>query len=277
MHEPATAFLDAVEQDPALFEPHGFRARSRILEQLDPWHWAASEPADRERARYLHRRLEAVDATWFAQLRERVRQGDGAAALLAARTVGDVAEGDGYDHLDELVAGLLALRDPGAVAPLPPDMVFYQPTPARHIFDLIDRVRPGADDVLVDLGSGLGHVPLLVSICTPARCVGIELEAAHVESARRCAAGLDLRRVRFLQQDAREADLSEGTVFYLYTPFRGAVMATVLAALRDEARRRPLRLCSFGPCAAVLAAEDWLQPEGMVSAGRIGVFRSALG
>jgi hypothetical protein len=42
-------------------------------------------------------------------------------------------------------------------------MVPYQPTPVRHILHLIAAAMVAEDDVFVDLGSGLGHVPLLVS------------------------------------------------------------------------------------------------------------------
>jgi len=56
--------------------------------------------------------------------------------------------------------------------------VLYQPTPARLIFNLLEETRLTANDVLVDLGSGMGHVPLLAAICTPAHCIGIEVEQA---------------------------------------------------------------------------------------------------
>src|SRR6185312_2094526 len=93
--------------------------------------------------------------------------------------------GDAYDWRDELVAGVLPFGEPGEASPLPPEMVFYQPTPARHVFDLLDRLALDADDVLVDLGSGLGHVPLLTAICTPARGIGIEIEPVYVAPARK--------------------------------------------------------------------------------------------
>ena len=39
---------------------------------------------------------------------------------------------------------------------------------------------------------------------------------------------LKLERVTFIQQDARAADFSGGTVFYLYTPFTGSILRSVL-------------------------------------------------
>jgi predicted RNA methylase len=92
---------------------------------------------------------------------------------------------ESYDYLDELVSGILRFVKPdGRIAQLPARMVSYQPTPARHIFDLIGRAQLAERDVLIDLGSGLGHVPLLASICTGTRSIGIELDAAYVNCAR---------------------------------------------------------------------------------------------
>ena len=184
-------------------------------------------------------------------------------------------DGDGYDYLDVLVSGVLHFELPDAeVAEPAAEMVPYQPTPARHIFDFIGRAALTERDVLVDLGSGLGHVPLLASICVGARSVGIELQAAYVECARRSARALNLANVSFVQQDARAADLSSGTVFYLYTPFIGTIMRAVLDSLRQEAAGREIRICAYGPCTPIVADEWWLEVVGTLEPDRVGVFRS---
>jgi tRNA A58 N-methylase Trm61 len=156
-------------------------------------------------------------------------------------------------------------------------MVAYQPTPARHIFELIDAAELTAEDVLVDVGSGLGHVPLVISICTPGRCIGIECESAYVEQAWRCSERLNLHRVEFVQRDAREADLSAGTVFYLYTPFTGSILRAVLDRLRRHALVRPIRVCSYGPCTPELAQEPWLEAMSPATTDRVAVFCSRTG
>jgi Methyltransferase domain len=126
----------------------------------------------------------------------------------------------GYDDLDELISGVLQFAEPSPeVTQLDSEMVAYQPTPARHIFDLISRTTLNERDFLIDLGSGLGHVTLMASICTSAHCAGIELEPSYVSSARNSARSLNLNNATFIQADAHTADFSGGTVFYLYTPF----------------------------------------------------------
>ena len=187
----------------------------------------------------------------------------------------NITGGLGYDYLDDLILGVLRFEETGAaIAPATPEMVFYQPTPARHIFDLIHRTALAEQDVLIDLGSGLGHVPLLAAICTKARSIGIEREPVYVDVARHSAEALNLRSVTFIQQDAREAKLSAGTVFYLYTPFTGNILRSVLDALQHEGERRTIRICTFGPCTATVAEEHWLEAIGVPQADRVALFRS---
>jgi len=150
----------------------------------------------------------------------------------------------------------------------------YQPTPARHIFDLIRRISLTDHDSLIDIGAGLGQVTLMASICTNAVCTGIELEPSYVESARQGAHSLNLKNANFIQADARLADLSRGTVFYLYTPFRGATLREVLNSLRQQATTREIRICTFGPCTGAVAEEPWLSAIGPVETDRIAAFRS---
>jgi tRNA A58 N-methylase Trm61 len=153
-------------------------------------------------------------------------------------------------------------------------MVAYQPTPARRLFDWIGRGTLTERDVVMDLGSGLGHVTLLTAICTRAQCVGIEVNEGYVDCARRSAEALNLSNAAFIRQDVRVADLSLGTVFYLYTPFVGGMLRAVLDLLRREAERREIRVCTYGPCTPVVAEERWLEAAGGFDADRIVEFRS---
>jgi len=283
------ALLLQLEQDRSLDEPERMRERSDALDLLDAClsfeqdeggdAEAASKALLHARASAVAARLEAVDAIAHQAIRSEIRQGRAPGWLLeriAACGRGALPLHDeGYDYLDAAVAGILPFDAPDAeIGELADEMVFYQPTPARHIFDLIGRAALTEHDVLVDLGSGLGHVPLLASICTDARCIGVEREAAYVDCARRCASALNISQATFVQQDAREADFSRGTLFYLYTPFTGGILRTVLDALRREAARRAIRIGTYGPCTQVVAEEPWLEVIGTLQRGRLALFRS---
>jgi hypothetical protein len=226
------------------------------------------------RAAALRTRLEQANLQLYQTARSEIQHGAMPQTLLQWATVNPEA-GQAYDFLDELISGVLQLEEPDVGSAHPgPEMVFYQPTPARHIFDLMRRAAFTEQDVLIDLGSGLGHVPLLAAICSGIRSIGVELEPAYIETARHCARELNLDRVTFVQSDAREADLSHGTVFYLYTPFTGNILRTVLDRLRQETASRAIRVCSFGPCTEVITGEPWLKSLEHCETGRIAVFHS---
>jgi Histone methylation protein DOT1 len=280
-------FIEELEQNRSLDEPDKLRQRLHTLELLETHFPIGQDPVDDSesnrganlhlRAEAIYASLEAVNLSTYRGIRRDIRHGAGSESLLRWVRESNAAVhmgGERYDYLDELISGVLQFNEPSDdLAELPPEMVFYQPTPARHIFDLIERVELTEQDVLVDLGSGLGHVPLLASICSGARSIGIELEAAYVDCAQRSACALNLNRVSFVRQDARAADFSAGTVFYLYTPFTGTILRTVLDSLRREATGREIRVCTFGPCTPIIAKERWLKATGTIALDRVAIFR----
>jgi hypothetical protein len=277
------SLIGELEQDRSLDEPGHLRQRFKALDALDAYlqDGPNGQPiltAVRHRARAIYSELESINFRLYEDIRRDIQRGAGAGRLLKWMPDWNGASVlincKGYDYLDELVSGVLRFEEPSAeVVPLEAEMVAYQPTPARHIFDLIGRTALTERDFLIDLGSGLGHVTLMASICTSARCTGIELEPSYVTCARQSARLLNLN-VRFMQGDARAADLSDGTVFYLFTPFSGTILRVVLNSLRQEAARRAIRICTIGPCTRVVAEEQWLSVIGVLDADRIVVFRS---
>ena len=284
--------VKAIEADRYLADTDRFRGRAEVLDLLDAFDLdsdASRDDAEPDhvalyrRAKELQTELEAANSRLYEYIRDSIRCGDGRNALLrhSGEGVHETTEhgnasrdDDSYNYLDELVSGIFRFTVPSKPKiDLSSEMVAYQPTPARHVFGLIGRAKLTAEDVFVDLGSGLGHVPLLIATCTTARAIGIELEPAFVDCAQQSAKGLQLLNATFLAGDAREADLSSGTVFYLYTPFRGAILRTVLDRLRVEARTRAIRVCTFGPCTPTIADESWLALDLAESSG-VSVFRS---
>lgn len=273
MSEGLAGWIAHAERDAALRDPSRLRERLETIDRLELYEAHAGDVSLAHRAARLRTSLDAINLELYADLRRGLLRGENAFAPWID-ALEPAPSGDGYDYRDDLVSGVLALEEPGQAQPLPPDMVFYQPTPARHIFDLAKRAALHGDDTVVDLGSGLGIVPLTIAAATGARAVGIERETAYVEMARRCARRLNMTRVSFECRDARDADWSQGTLFYLYTPFTGGVMRTVLDALKREAGRRPLRIATFGPCTRVVAAESWLRADAVPAEDRVALFRS---
>jgi hypothetical protein len=274
------ADIAAFECDAALYEELHFASRAEAIDTIE-FHIidriagllaTADQPAElstlQRSAQRLKGQLEQVDLRLFQRLRAEIRAGAWRGAALSGlieQYVGRDAAGDqrqaaiGYDSLDLFINGLLL----STAAPLEtrerePEMVYYQQTPARIILELVQRAALSEKDVFYDLGAGLGHVPMLVSLLSAARAKGVEYEPAYCAYARGCAAALGLARVDFVNMDARQADYADGTVFFMYTPFTGAILEEVLARLRDEAQTRRLRLFTYGPCTAIVSQQRWL-------------------
>ncbi len=126
-----------------------------------------------------------------------------------------------------------------------PDLVGHHASGVDAIVEAVDGAPIGAHDVVIDLGSGLGRVLLLVHLLTGARGHGIELQADLVDRARASVhhCGAD---VTFEHADVRVADLSAGTVFFLYAPFTGRVLVDVMNRLNDVARSKRIVVCALG-------------------------------
>lgn len=288
------SLVRTLQSDRTLLEEASFRARAEALDLLgfrvlEPIQSGANSLAGRaaetlRQALQLKERLEEVDRRLFLELRREIRSGGmppGALKSKLERYLGPADEGawsePGYDHYDAFASGLLSTgTPPRPLLELEPDMVAYQPTPARAVLDMLDRLQLGPEEVFYDLGSGLGQVALLAALLTGARARGVELDPAYCAYARRCARGLRLRNVEFLAVDARAPGYSDGRVFYLYTPFTGGIWRQVLGRLQAEATTRRIRVCTYGPCTLQAERESWLAPADGIppSEHRVAIFRA---
>jgi len=188
-----------------------------------------------------------------------------------------IVDGERYDALDELIAALL-LRDPlpEHSEALTGEMVPYQRTPTRVVLALADSIGTNRDGVFYDIGAGVGEVAILIHLLTGMTAKAIEIEPAFCAYGRRLITGLKLSGVELINADAREADLSDGTVFFMYTPFRGQILMTVISRLREVAARRAITIATLGPCTLQLRDEGWLRPavEGPLDARHLAIFTS---
>ena len=97
-----------------------------------------------------------------------------------------------------------------------PDIHF---TPTRHnVADAMLRLAEvGPHDVVYDLGSGDGRLPIIAAQKYGARGIGIEIDPQLVERSRLIANEAELAgRVQFIAGDLFTADLSEATVVTCY-------------------------------------------------------------
>jgi Histone methylation protein DOT1 len=166
---------------------------------------------------------------------------------------------EGYDNLDIFLNGLFSDQKlPVETRKREPEMVFYQKTPARIILNFIKRSALKPNDVFFDLGSGLGQAVILVNLLTGIKSIGVEYEPAFCRYARSKVEVLNLSEVYFTNEDARYADYSSGTVFFMYSPFEGKILDEVLQKLKRESENRMIKILTYGPCTPEVAEQPWL-------------------
>lgn len=178
------------------------------------------------------------------------------AALLAALLAIPPVDRDVW--LDEL----LGFPPPPPDLPdLPRGAVPYLPAGVAEILAMVREVPLGPDDELVDLGAGLGRVVIVAHLLSGARAHGVELQEPLVRLARERCAALALPSLSFTHGDAAEV-LLDGSVFFLYAPFNGALLVRVVRRLEDVARRRPIVVCAVD---LELHDVPWLAPRSTSS------------
>lgn len=97
-----------------------------------------------------------------------------------------------------------------------PDVI-YLPTPPEVVAEMLRmaHVKPG--DVLYDLGSGDGRIPITAARQHGIRAVGIDIDPQRIDEANFNAQTAGVTdRVRFIQGNLFEADISEASVVTLY-------------------------------------------------------------
>ena len=119
----------------------------------------------------------------------------------------------------------------------PPDAK-YVPTPQNVVEDMLEMAHVTAADLVYDLGSGDGRIPITAAQKYGARAVGIEIEPRLVAEANDNAKRAGVTdRVWFFNQDLFETDFSAATVVTLFLmPRINQALIPKLKALRPGSR-----------------------------------------
>ena len=139
--------------------------------------------------------------------------------------------------------------------------VIYVPTPHEVVDEMlrVAGVKPG--DVLYDLGSGDGRIPIAAAQKFGIRATGIDIDAERIQEAEqnaRAAGVTDL--VQFRREDLFKADFRDATVVTLY----------LLPDL--NARLRPRLWAELKPGTRIVSHQfamgDWLPEKTIELRGR---------
>ena len=117
-----------------------------------------------------------------------------------------------------LLAVVLTICSNGALAQAQhyPDVIFV-PTPQEVVDKMLELGKVGSGDVLYDLGSGDGRIPVTAAKRFGIRAVGIDIDPQRIHEANENAKKNGVTRlVQFRQEDLFKTDFSEATVVTLY-------------------------------------------------------------
>jgi len=93
----------------------------------------------------------------------------------------------------------------------------FVPTRERVVDEMLKVAKVGKNDILYDLGSGDGRIPITAAKRFGTRGVGVDIDPQRVTEARENALKEGVSdRVKFFQQDLFETDIREATVVTLY-------------------------------------------------------------
>jgi len=167
--------------------------------------------------------------------------------------------------LPALASSAMAQGSPTPAAPLigqvSKDSVWV-PTPERMIRRLLQLADVTPRDLVIDLGSGDGRIPIHAARHFGARAIGVELEENLIRVSEAAAKAQGVSHLaRFVRQDLFEADLSQATVVALY------ISPGVMTKLKP-------RLLALRPGTRVVShhftLEDWEPDEVIKTEGRTG-------
>ena len=116
-----------------------------------------------------------------------------------------------------LVAVAAGAQTPAPATPKKPLDVPYVPTNDRVVAEMLKMADVKKNDVLYDLGSGDGRIPITAAKRFGTRGVGIDIDPERVAEAKQNAITAGVAdRVRFMEGDIFDADIKEATVVTLY-------------------------------------------------------------
>lgn len=117
--------------------------------------------------------------------------------------------------LASLIAAVIAAPTSSAV---PRDLdVLYFPTPQTAVEKMLEMAEITSGDVVIDLGSGDGRIPITAAKVYGVTALGVDLDAELVAKASANAEREGVaHKVTFREQDLFETDLSTGTVITMF-------------------------------------------------------------
>jgi trans-aconitate methyltransferase len=114
------------------------------------------------------------------------------------------------------IASAAVVAQPAKTLDKQPEVPFV-PTNDKVVAEMLKVANVGKNDVLYDLGSGDGRIPITAARRWGTRGIGVDIDPQRVKEARENATKAGVAdKVKFLEQDLFETDIKDATVVTLY-------------------------------------------------------------
>jgi SAM-dependent methyltransferase len=122
----------------------------------------------------------------------------------------------------------------------------YEATPYNFIKYFLKVLKPKESDVLYDLGSGYGRIPLYGALTSPGKYIGIEIVPERVKKSNEIKRKLNIETAFFWEGNVLNYDLEDGTIFFLFNPFVIDTLNQVGNRLEKIAQKHPIKIVTWG-------------------------------
>ena len=112
------------------------------------------------------------------------------------------------------------------------------------LWKCINMLKPSGEDIVYDIGCGMGRMVCAFARRPVRKCVGIEISTEYAERARQNAKRLKGSKapIEIVIADASEADYSDGTIYCLFNPFGTKTLEIVLERIHQSVKQCPRRI-----------------------------------
>lgn len=148
-------------------------------------------------------------------------------------------------------------------------------TSLEDIFSIVQH--PLVKGTLVDLGAGVGLLPLIYGALYPERRgVGVEFEKARIQVGQKIQEDLKLENVCLKEEDLFKDEIPKGDCYFLYFP-TGMVLDRILSHLYEMNHDFLLvAVESHGDLLPRLSKENWLQKKTEIPLASLRHYPSAV-
>jgi SAM-dependent methyltransferase len=160
---------------------------------------------------------------------------------------------------------------PGSGEPGKPNwFLHYAPTPYDRIQTLYEMIGLNNDDVVVDLGAGLGRSVFLARHLGVRKATGVDIVPELIDKANISLKHSGMDRVDFICSNATEYVFDNVTVLFMAHSFGDDILRIVTKNL--ERSRKNLRVIYINPiCDYVFEEAGWLECFGRIEQRKQGL------